>query len=88
MKWVKTGRTVSPKGTTITYTGDNGLMIESRKRHIPHANRSGTWDHTSYWLLSNGKEVKEFYSLKAAKDAAERFEGKHGKDICMDQEAE
>lgn len=38
--WAKTGRTVGPKGTTITYTDlrETGLTIESRKRHIPHAN--------------------------------------------------
>ena len=32
--WAKTGRTVGPKGTTITYTDlrETGLTIESRKR--------------------------------------------------------
>lgn len=74
MKWIKTEKTVSKEGTTITYTGDHGLTIESRKRHIPHANRIGTWDHTSYWLLKDGKEVKEFFSLKDAKEFAEKEE--------------
>lgn len=74
MKWIKAEKRVSKEGTTITYTGDYGLTIESRKRHIPHANRSGTWDHTSYWLLKDGKEVKEFFSLKDAKEFAEKEE--------------
>ena len=49
IKWVKIQREVDSNGTTITYSGEGtGFTIESRKRHIPHANRIGTWDHTSY----------------------------------------
>lgn len=75
MKWVKMGETVSPEGTTIEYEAvDHPFTIESRRRHIPHANgRSGTWDHTSYFVLFLGKEVAEKYSLKDAKEYAEEL---------------
>lgn len=70
MKWVKAGKTINTKGTTIIYELENtGYSIESRKRHIPHANgRSGTWDHTSYFVLKSGKELIEKYSLRDAKE--------------------
>lgn len=72
LKWTKTGRTVSPEGTTITYAAEGtGLTIESRKKHIPHANRSGYWDHTTYYILKDGEEVIERWSLKGAKEYAE-----------------
>lgn len=73
--WVKTGRTVTPEGKTVTYTDlrKTGLTIESRKRHIPPANRSGTWDHTSYWVLRDGEKLKECHTLTAAKEWADRY---------------
>lgn len=72
MNWVKTGRTVNAEGTTITYAAQGtGITIESRKRHIPHANGVGTWDHTSYWILKDGKELKEKMTLTDAKEYAE-----------------
>lgn len=75
LKWGKIGRTVSLKGTTIIYANGTGYTIESRKRHIPHANGEGTWDHTTYWVLKDGKEIIERYSLK---DAKEYVEGNYG----------
>ena len=73
IRWIKTGREVNAEGTTITYScKGTDFAIESRKRHIPHANRSGTWDHTSYFVLKNGNELIEKFSLKDAKDFAER----------------
>ena len=73
--WAKTGRTVGPEGTTITYTDlrETGLTIESRKRHIPHANGSGTWDHTFYWVLRDGEELAEHWTLAGAKVWADRY---------------
>ena len=73
--WAKTGRTVGPEGTTITYTDlrETGLTIESRKRHIPHANGSGTWDHTSYWVLRDGEDLAEHWTLSGAKVWADRY---------------
>lgn len=73
MKWIKTGRRVSSNGeTTVYYKSDDGKhFIESRKRAIPHANRSGYWMHTSYFLIGADGQEKEYWSLKDAKEAAE-----------------
>jgi len=72
IRWIKTGRSVNAEGTTITYQGaGTSITIESRKRHIEHANGIGTWDHTSYFVLNNGEEVVEKQSLTAAKEYAE-----------------
>lgn len=73
--WAKTERTVGPEGTTVTYTDlrETGLTIESRKRHIPHANGSGTWDHTTYWVLRDREELAEHWTLAGAKVWADRY---------------
>lgn len=73
--WAKTGRTVGPEGTTITYTDlrETGLTIESRKRHILHANGSGTFDITTYWVLRDGEDLKQRYTLRDAKEWAEKY---------------
>lgn len=72
--WEKIGKNVNSEGATITYKGEGtSLLIQSRKRHIPHANGVGTWDHTTYWVLDNGKEVKQLYTLKDAKEFAETY---------------
>ena len=79
MKWIRTGRTVGPEGTTIIYEGHRaGIRIESRKRHIPHANGQGTWDHTTYWVVLNGEDLKQLYSLTDAKAWAEDYAEKCG----------
>lgn len=84
MKWVNMGKTINEEGTTITYeAADYPITIESRKRHIPHAGgRSGTWDHTSYFVLYLGEEVVEKNSLRDAKEYAEKMlqEGRHNGD--------
>lgn len=74
IKWTKTGRQVEPDGgSTVFYQSDDDrIRIESRKRAIEHANRGGYWLHTSYFLIANGAE-KEFYSLRDAKEAAEKL---------------
>lgn len=74
MTWIKTGKAVSNEGTTITYSlSGTDYTIESRKRHIPHAGgRSGTWDHTTYFVLDDVEEVIEKYSLADAKAFAEK----------------
>lgn len=72
IKWTKYGKRVDAEGTTIFYKGNGtNLTIESRKRHIPHANGIGTWDHTSYWVLRDGAEIAEKQSLGDAKQYAE-----------------
>lgn len=74
MKWNKTEKKVNAEGTTITYECDElpGIKIESRKRHIPHANGVGTWDHTSYFVIKDGKETEK-WSLKDAQKYAEEL---------------
>jgi uncharacterized protein YabE (DUF348 family) len=66
-------KTVDENGTTITYqhVRKPWLTIESRKRHIPHSGRPGTWDHTTYFVLVNGHDVSEHQVLKDAKKYAE-----------------
>ncbi len=72
MTWTKISRTVNTEGTTITYAGlGTDYTIESRKRHIPHANGVGTWDHTSYFVLLAGRDLAEKMSLSDAKEFAE-----------------
>ena len=72
--WKRTGRTVSKDGTTTIYhAAGTSFTIESRKRHIPHANGVGTWDHTTYWVKKDDKDVIEKYSLTDAKEYAEKL---------------
>lgn len=78
MKWRVSGKSVSEDGTTIFYWNDESaaVTIESRKKHIPHANGVGTWDHTEYYVISdNGRwlEETEKHTLKAAKAYAEEL---------------
>ena len=79
MRWERTGSSASAEGTTITYEPPTTLSwtspvrIESRKRHIPHANGSGTWDHTTYVVLRGDETLAEKQTLKAAKDYAKRY---------------
>ena len=71
MNWTKVSRKSDDNGLTITYwLAGTGLSIESRKRHIPHANGVGTWDHTSYVVLMDGQELAEKATLKEAKEYA------------------
>lgn len=39
-----------------------GMVIESRKRNIPHSGRSGYWMHTSYAVVTSAGE-QAFMSL-------------------------
>lgn len=74
--WEKVSKTVNAEGTTIRYQAwlpckRLPLYIESRKRHIPHANGVGTWDHTEYAVLHEDQELKVKQSLRDAKEYAE-----------------
>ena len=75
IKWTKEGRTVSANGTTIIYRAvGTQYTVQSRKRLIPHANgKSGGWWHTSYFVLRDGRELIEKYSLRDAKEYAENL---------------
>ncbi len=73
-KWVKEGRFVTTKGTTITYRYTGTMYtVESRKRQIPHANGVGTWAHTTYFACRDGRQMIEKYSLKDAKEYVEQL---------------
>lgn len=81
MIWKKVGKRISAEGTDITYQATEhgeglNLYIESRKRHIPHANGIGTWDHTSYYVIQSGKELVKKMSLRDAKEYAEKLGAK------------
>ena len=81
MIWSLVSRCVNSEGTTNTYQlHGTGITIQSRKRHIPHANGIGTWDHTSYWVLSDGVELKEKMRLMDAKELAEEWVRKLARD--------
>ena len=82
VKWEKVDRIENEEGTTIKYCtegsifGSKFILVESRKRHIPHANAKGphdTWDHTSYFVTQNGQDIKEFWRLSEAKEFAEKL---------------
>ena len=75
IRWVKTARTVRGDGTTvIRYLGiGTDFMIESRKEQIPHANRPGSWAHTTCAVLKDGEMVTTRSTLKDAKELAEEL---------------
>ena len=76
MVWEKTGRQVLANGESTTFyeATDGRFRIESRKRAIPHAGGSGCWMYTSYFLIWDGGNEKEYRSLSDAKKAAEGME--------------
>jgi hypothetical protein len=81
--WIKAGTTIKANGEkTIQYVSfRNPNAIESRKVVIPHANgRSGVWYHTSYFLIRPDGTEKEYWTLAAAKEAAEKG-AEHDQDV-------
>lgn len=74
MEWKKKGKLIRHDGTIIIYENGGPFQIESRKRQIPHSNRSGSWEHTSYFVIKDGKDLKECFSLKDAKAYVEELE--------------
>lgn len=72
--WEKTGKAVTGEGTTITYTlAGTPYTVESRKRQIPHASRSGSWEHTTFAVLKGGQQVDTRHTLQDAKEIAEKL---------------
>lgn len=71
--WTKAGRTVHEDGgTTVTYKAEGSpIVIESRKRPIPHAARGGCWMHTTYFCIFPDGTEKERWRLQDAKEIAE-----------------
>lgn len=77
--WKKVGKTETESGTIITYESElPGIKIESRLRHIPHANGVGTWEHTSYFVVTDDGTAKERWTLKDAKKMAEEIAAASG----------
>jgi hypothetical protein len=76
LKWEKACQTIHSNGESeLLYVAEGTeLKIESRKRAIPHANRSGSWMHTTYFLIRPDGTEKEYWTLKKAKEAAENAE--------------
>ena len=72
MKWEKIKTVKDENGTTITYAAeDTPLTIESRRRRIQHANRSGYWEYVSYFIMNGEQEIAEKWKLKEAKEYVE-----------------
>lgn len=71
--WKKSGKIIRHDATVICYEcADVPYIIESRKKQISHANGyPGTWEHTSYFVVRDGEDVREFQTLKDAKDYVE-----------------
>ncbi len=79
MKWEKVEEMINREGKTITYKcGDPDVWVESRRRHIPHANGVGTWDHTTYAVLYKGKMVADLQRMSLAKSYAEQISERGG----------
>lgn len=77
MNWTKASVAIKANGEkAITYVPleTNRIRIESRKSKIPHANGVGTWEHTFYYVIENGKDVKQCSTLKEAKAFAEALD--------------
>lgn len=72
--WIKTATTARGDGSkVIRYESfRNPNAIESRKEVLPHANGVGVWFHTSFFLIKPDGTEKEYYTMKAAKQAAEK----------------
>lgn len=74
MNWKRVGKEITKEGTTITYSLEGtDLKVESRKRHIEHSGGDGTWDHTTYFAMKDGKDIKELWTLKEAKKYVEKL---------------
>lgn len=75
--WIKTAKSINTNGEkTIRYESFRCQnVIESRKQAIPHAPGNGTpgcWLRTSYYLIRPDGTEKEYQTLAAAKEAAEK----------------
>lgn len=74
LKWKKIDESHRSDGEyTITYGAEGcRFFVQSRRVAIPHAKRSGSWLHTTYFTIDklSGAE-KEYYTLRRAQAAAE-----------------
>lgn len=73
LTWRSLGKSIVSDGHNITYVcnQDPWLIIQSRKRWIPHSGRPGTWAVTTYHAIYRGHEFKKNYRMKDLKDYLE-----------------
>lgn len=72
MNWDKIGTKIYANGErTVTYQFLS-MMIESRRRIVPHANRPGGWLNTTYFLIWPDGYEEEYHTLREAKEAGEK----------------
>lgn len=73
MLWGKVSVRQTREQRIIRYAAeDSRFEIESRRRKVPHANDSGYWYHTTYFLIDTATGFeREFWKLADAKQAAE-----------------
>ena len=74
IQWEKSGKWIRDGNTVIGYQGvGTDLQILSVKEQIPHANRPGTWEHTTYVVVQGTKMIVKRNTLKDAKAFAEEL---------------
>ena len=71
MNWEKTDTRINANGERIVTYEFMDMKIQSRRMMIPHANRSGGWLHTSYFLIWPDGYEEEFRTLRDAKAKGE-----------------
>lgn len=71
--WKKVAVSIRMDGCRdITYAAPGvSCQIESRRRMIPHANGSGSWAYTSFFVIWPDGREKEYHRLQDAKRIAE-----------------
>ena len=76
--WKKASTTKKGNCESVVVWATEGCSctVESRKRLIPHANRSGGWFFTTYFVIRPDGTEKECYRLSEAKEEAERVNTK------------
>ena len=67
MTWTQYDKRVNATGTFIAYgtPGQSEIWIQSRKLHIPHANGSGTWDHTTSKPSNSSRLIPRFMACSS-----------------------
>jgi len=91
LKWEKVGTEIfhgelGEAAKNITYRADGtDYEIQSRKRGVKHANGIGFWYHTTYWIMKDGKDLAEHYTMQRAKEKVElRMELEKGAENATD----
>lgn len=80
IKWIKIDRNVNADGeVTITYRGEGTpLLLQSRKRNIPHANGVGCWQATTYVVMRDGEDLIEKHTRRDAEVWAHQYAERRG----------